>query len=119
MKDIVYCARCGAQSRITLKAVPSLGVIVKVVAPHECGESTDFSIAQLGTIQDVKEVEDMPFCQFLTKEGKKPLFPGTCVTPSDAREKREEITTTTAPENLLRALMMKGGQFDEGGEMEG
>ena len=56
MPKQVYCAKCGTELLMQLKAVPAEGKVIAVVEPHTCDEKTVTEIVEIN--EDIVEVRD-------------------------------------------------------------
>jgi len=102
------CASCGAILYPIPKAIPQLGKVIEILAPHECGEPVDFTIPEVSKEARnlaVAKAGELPFGKKLTEAQKtyKESFSDALDT-GDKRQKREELQTSTAPRGLLDAL---------------
>ena len=104
----IRCANCGAILYPSLKAIPQLGKVIEILAPHECGEPVEFTVPETSSIarqSAIARAEELPFGKKLTevRKGYKEAFPDALDT-GDRREKREELNVSTAPKGLLDML---------------
>jgi hypothetical protein len=102
------CAKCGAILYPSPKAIPQLGKVIEILAPHECGEPVDFTVPEIS--RDAKHLaiamaEELSFGKKLTEYRKsyKESFSDALDT-GDKRQGREELSTSSAPRGLLDAL---------------
>jgi hypothetical protein len=114
------CAKCGLALNSLLMAVPQLGSVIEVVEPHKCLK-VPLDLAEEIKVRSTTEkqadrlrLNELNFSQKITEVRKSALFN---VTSEDKRQKREELVTSTAPDNLLRAYAKD--DFSDSGEMEG
>ena len=128
MKDL-FCANCGEKLLFQIKAVPSKGCTITVVAPHTCPEDIKMPTTKeiprevpltnpeqahkvAETIQKTRnEVEDMfsgfPFMQHLKESTSKVELP---TGPRDHRKPSREEISTTAPQGVIESVLMKKGK---------
>lgn len=104
----IRCANCGAILYPSLKAIPQLGKVIEILAPHECGEPVDFTVPETSKEARhlaITKAEELPFGKKLTeiRKGYKESFPDALDT-GDRREKRDELNVSTAPKGLLDML---------------
>jgi hypothetical protein len=104
----IRCANCGAILYPTPKAIPQLGKVIEILAPHECGEPVEFTVPETSSQARqlaIAKAEELPFGQKLTKVRKdyQESFSDALDT-GDKRQKREELQTSTAPRGLMDAL---------------
>lgn len=103
MPKRIHCARCGRELIHSQKGVPSLGITITVVKPHECGEDIaedGFNFLEgLGTeptAVPTANLSNEPFVRKLDKATQKTKL----ITPlKDRRPDRQEVSST-APQNL-------------------
>jgi len=109
MSRELRCARCGMILYPTPKAVPQLGKVIDIVAPHECGEPVDFTVP---TPEDMRTkqmaiaaAEGLPFGKKLTeiREAHARAF-SDALNTGDQRQGREELVKSSAPRGILDAL---------------
>lgn len=104
----IRCAKCGVILYTSLKAIPQLGKVIEILAPHKCGKLVDFTVPE--TSKDARQLaiakaEELPFGQKLTQIRKdyKESF-SDAIDTGDKREGREELVTSTAPRGLMDML---------------
>ena len=141
MPKQVYCARCGTELLMQLKAVPAEGKVIAVVEPHTCDEKTVTEIVEInkevrelksGRVSSTGEVkedlttkakvaalfDDFPFVKKLNADVKEHEVPET---PGDQRDKkhlREELQTSSAPQSILDRAQDSAGDITPEHEME-
>jgi len=105
MSREIRCAKCGTILYPTPKAIPQLGKVIEILAPHKCGKPVDFTVPE--TSREARQLaiakaDELPFGKKLSKIRKdyKESFSDTLNT-GDKRQKREEIVTSTAPRDLI------------------
>jgi len=117
MARIYHCACCGQQLDFYRKAVPKKGIILNLIAPHECSDKLDIEefktepfldrdraqvqAAELEAYKSKSEMEKIfnsfPFVDKINKEGLSDPLPIT-----DRREKEVlRKPLSTAPPSLL------------------
>ena len=75
MAKPTFCAACGTELTMTMKAIPSKGEVINLVAPHEC-EEKDWDLEEIepAPVMEKKDVNTLfdrgflsqnPFFQFL------------------------------------------------------
>lgn len=104
----IRCANCGAILYPSLKAIPQLGKVIEILAPHECGEPVEFTVPKTSNVarqSAIARAEELPFGKKLTevRKGYKEAFPDALDT-GDRRGSREELQTSTAPRGLLDVI---------------
>jgi hypothetical protein len=104
----IRCANCGAILYTSLKAIPQLGKVIEILAPHECGEPVEFTVPETSNVarqSAIARAEELPFGKKLTeiRKGYKEAFPDALDT-GDRRGAREELNVSTAPKGLLDML---------------
>ena len=146
MPKQVYCARCGTELLMQLKAVPTEGKVIAVVEPHTCDEKTVTEIVEInkevrelkpagvesGRVSSTGEVkedlttkakvaalfDDFPFVKKLNADVKEHEVPEV---PGDQRDKkhlREELQTSSAPQSILNRAQNEAGKTTPEHEME-
>lgn len=103
MPKRIHCARCGKELAHKPKGVPSLGVTITVVEPHECSEEPETSFIDAitagisGTTKHLdKALSNEPFVQKLDEATQKTKLD---VPIKDTRPGRQEVSSI-APQNL-------------------
>lgn len=101
----IRCANCGIILYPTPKAIPQLGKVIEILAPHECGEPVDFTVPEISKEARqiaITKADELPFGQKLTQIRKdyKESF-SDAIDTGDKRQKREELVTSTAPRGLM------------------
>jgi hypothetical protein len=104
----IRCANCGTILYPSLKAIPQLGKVIEILAPHECREPVEFTVPETSKTTRqlaITKAEELPFGQKLTKIRKdyQESFSDALDT-GDKRQKREELQTSTAPRGLVNML---------------
>jgi hypothetical protein len=108
MSREIRCANCGTILYPSLKAIPQLGKVIEILAPHECGEPVEFTVPETSNVarqSAIAAAEGLPFGKKLTEIRKdyKEAFSDALDT-GDRRDKREELNISTAPKGLLDML---------------
>lgn len=108
MSKIYHCAQCGVQLRFYRKAVPKKGIILNLIAPHEC--QGEVPLEEFVEVLEPKPKVDMdklfnsfPFVDKLNKAHDTDPLP---VTDRRPKENLRKELSTTAPPNLVH--MAKG-----------
>ena len=104
MAKIYHCAACGQQLEFRRKAVPKKGIILNLIAPHECSDRLnieEFKTDPLSQPKPKSEMEELfnsfPFVDKINKEGLADPLPIT-----DRREKETlRKPLSTAPPSLI------------------
>ncbi len=115
MAKSFFCAKCGKELKVVLKALPSKAIVVNLVEPHECNpenitEPVTIALPKVGeTTEEKKSLNEIfdsfPYVEKLNKEEEKSKV--ILTKPKDQRDKehlRKEIQTSTAPEGILRRV---------------
>lgn len=121
-----YCSNCGKQLKHTRKAIPNVGVIVDLIAYHECSDSMiPFEIDPSAIVEAAPVAEKQKFVKSLnelksTPAGKnldihsvtaKKAFNG--VGTDDLRDRRfeKEEASSTAPSGILDQIKQMGNSI--------
>ena len=107
MSKELRCAKCGEVLYPNPKAIPQLGKVIEVLAPHKCGKLVDFTVPESKEARQhsITLGDELPFGKKLTeiRKGYKEAFPDALET-GDRRGGREELQTSTAPQGLLDVI---------------
>uniref|UniRef100_A0A6H1ZBK2 Uncharacterized protein n=1 Tax=viral metagenome TaxID=1070528 RepID=A0A6H1ZBK2_9ZZZZ len=96
-----YCSTCGVELVYSRKAVPGKGVILDLIAPHECeGFAVKSNLDDRPTVLDVLEnLKDVSTA--IKKAASQERHSGF---RSDPEDSREGVKTSSAPGSLLKSL---------------
>ena len=94
-----YCSRCGIELKHERKVVPGKRIILDLVDPHECEGFSVKSSDDKPTVEDI--LNSLPVSVPVNVHSKNDEDHRDDL----IRDKRNDIKTSSAPENLLDSIM--------------
>ena len=110
-----YCSKCGIQLEHSRKAVPGRGLILDLIAPHECeGFSIKSNPNENPTVEEIiTKTSPLSKAKIVSSSRKGPEDGQSTFDLSDRRRDKKSI----APQSLLDA--MAKNKIEPGGVSEG
>ena len=126
MSKRYYCANCGLKLEVTPKAIPNKGIVVNLIEPHIC-EETSFSDLDEdvpiypGKIEAVPVSKKLDFNIPFVSKLNKGAYETESVGLTDKRKKehlRDELVISTAPLSILGGAGKLSGKFTPAYDLE-
>jgi hypothetical protein len=120
----IYCARCGKQLAISIKALPQLAKTMTLIEPHECGEMEQIDFGSIAEIpapltrrEQDKTVSGFPFAQHIDENTAKLEKPNFDDGSGDRRpDENKRVHPSIAPEGLREMALGRTGEIPSPGD---